>query len=294
LLEQGADTLDAVVAGVNTVEDDPKKGGVGLGGLPNEHGVMQLDASVMLGPTHEAGAVGSLEGIRNPSSVALEVCWEPDHVMLVGPGAKQFAQMHGFEEENPLTERARKAWLRWKQELSPSDDWCEPGYEKGEHGPPGPEEERTLGTIDLSACNTKREVSGVTSTNGPAWKVPGRVDDSPIIGAGLYVRGSIGSAGATGRGEAAIIACGSRVAVEARSRGLHPTDACLAAVDRVLEMNRKPHLWRDDGTPAFQVSFDAVDVKGRAGGGSIKRGSMAIADRKGSRRVDMAHRFGRE
>lgn len=294
LLEDGADTLDAVVAGVNTVEDDPNKGGVGLGGLPNEHGVMQLDASVMHGPTHEAGAVGSLEGIRNPSSVALKVCWETDHVMMVGPGAKQFALMHGFEDENLLTEQARKSWLRWKQKLSGSDDWFEPGYKKGAHGLLGPEEERKLGTIHLSACNAKGEVSGVTSTSGLAWKIPGRVGDSPIIGAGLYVRGTVGSAGATGRGEAAIIAGGSQVVVEAMSQGLHPTDACLAAVDRVLEMNRKPYLWRDDGKPAFQVSFYAVDVKGRAGGGSIFPGRMAVADRSGSRRVDMAHRFKRK
>jgi len=294
LLEAGADTLDAVVAGVNTVEDDPNKGGVGLGGYPNEHGVMQLDASVMHGPTHEAGAVGSLEGIRNPASVALKVCWETDHVLLVGPGAKQFALLQGFEEENLLTEKARKAWLRWKQSLSGKDDWFEPGFKKGEHGLLGPEEERKLGTIHLSACNSQGEVSGVTSTSGLAWKIPGRVGDSPILGAGLYVRGSVGSAGATGRGEAAIIAGGSHVVVEAMAQGQHPTDACLAAVDRVLEMNRKPYLWRDDGKPRFQVSFYAVDVKGRAGGASIKPGRMAVADRAGSRRVDMAYRFGRK
>lgn len=291
LMEQGADSLDAVVEGVTLVEDDPDKGGVGLGGLPNERGVMQLDASVMHGPTHEAGAVASLERVRNPAKVALEVCWETDHVLLVGPGALEFARLHGFEEQDLLTERARKAWLRWKQRLSDRDDWFEPGFKKGAHGIDEPEGERLLGTIHLSGCNAKGEVSGVTSTSGLAWKIPGRVGDSPILGAGLYVRGAVGSAGATGRGEAAIIAGGAQAVVDAMARGLHPTDACLEAVDRTIEMNRKPYLWKEDGTPAFQVSYYAVDVKGRAGGASIRPGRMAIGDRKGSRRVDTASRF---
>ena len=162
-------------------------------------------------------------------------------------------------------------------------------WEKRPELKPTKEGPRETGTINFNVCNEKGEVSGVTSTSGLSWKLPGRVGDSPIIGAGLYVHGPTGSAGATGRGEAAIIAGGSQAAVDGMARGLSPEDACLAAVERVLEMNRMPYLWREDGTPKFNVRFYAVNTRGEVGAGSIYPGRFAAADKKGVRKQDCAH-----
>ena len=173
MLRAGEDTLDAAIAGVNIVELDPEDTSVGYGGLPNEEGVVELDACVMHGPTARAGSVAALRGIRTPSKVAQLVLERTDHVMMVGSGALRFAKAYGFTEEDLLTERARIAWAR----------------EVAANPPPG--------TITCLTLNRRGEMSGVTTTSGLAWKIPGRIGDSPIIGAGLYVAQQVGAAGST-------------------------------------------------------------------------------------------------
>ncbi len=222
MISEGSDPLDAVIAGVAIVEDDPKDTSVGYGGLPNEAGIVELDAAVMHGPTHSAGAVASLRYIKNPAQVAQRVMQQSDHVLLVGEGALQFARAHGFKEQNLLTERARKIWLHWKQHLSENDDWLPPPKSdldpevseffrqhslpsyarRTADGRPNPMRfVRPTGTIHCSALNANGDMSCVTTTSGLAFKIPGRVGDSPIIGAGTYADNRSCAVSATGHGE---------------------------------------------------------------------------------------------
>jgi N4-(beta-N-acetylglucosaminyl)-L-asparaginase len=286
LLKRGADTLDAVVATVNQVEDDPNDDSVGYGGLPNEEGVVELDASVMHGPTRRAGSVASIREIKNPSKVAKLVMERTDHVMLVGEGALRFAVAHGIERQNLLTERSRVAWLRWKETMSDRDSWG-PGLDSPEwkeqtlrmlpsHLNDAEKEEwvayirRVIqdpptGTINCLAVNEKGDISGVTTTSGLSWKIPGRVGDSPIIGAGLYVDNDIGAAGSTGRGEENIKVSGAHTIVEMMRKGMAPKDACLEALKRV-ERNYngdKAKLRR------FHLLFYALNKDGVHGGASL-------------------------
>src|SRR5258708_1778908 len=189
---QGADTLDAVIEGVKIQELDPADDSVGSGGLPNAEGVVQLDASCLHGPTRRAGAVGALEGIKTPSEVAKLVLEYTNHIMLVGAGAKKFALEYGFHEENLLTEHSREAWLHWRANLNPADDYLDV--------PVGhPMSVRPTGTINCNAVTPQGDLSSVTSTSGLAFKIPGRVGDSAIVGAGQYADNDVGAAGA-GRG----------------------------------------------------------------------------------------------
>jgi N4-(beta-N-acetylglucosaminyl)-L-asparaginase len=220
MLKSGGDTLDAVVAGVNIVEDDPRDNSVGYGGLPNEEGDVELDSSVMHGPSRRAGAVASLRNIKNPSKVAKLVLERTDHILIVGEGALRFALKHGFKREDLLTEDSRKIWLKWREEMSPNDAWgASPNHPKPNpkasvsQANPSREEiafnewaaeiiqRRPTGTINCLAVNAGGDISGVTTTSGLAWKIPGRVGDSPLIGSGLYVDNEVGAAGSTGRGE---------------------------------------------------------------------------------------------
>lgn len=173
MIADGHDTLDAVVAGVSLVEDDPNDTTVGLGGLPNEDGVVELDAAVMHGPTHRAGGVAALRNVRSAARLAQLVMEQTDHVLLVGEGALRFARAQGFVEENLLTEKARKIWLYWRQTRSDNDDWLPPPKEKLD-----PEVrkffERPTGTIHCAAINAKDDLSCTTSTSGLALKLPGQ------------------------------------------------------------------------------------------------------------------------
>lgn len=200
LLLGGADPLDAATEGVRIQELDPADMSVGYGGLPNADGVVQLDASCMHGPSKRAGGVAALEGIKTPSQVAKLVMRYTDHILLVGEGAKRFALSYGLHEENLLTDRARDAWLRWRANLNPDDDWLDiPDSDRlSDH--PG-------GTITCAVVTPTGDLSSVTSTSGLAWKLPGRVGDSPLVGAGQYCDNAVGAAGSTGRGEACIKAC---------------------------------------------------------------------------------------
>jgi N4-(beta-N-acetylglucosaminyl)-L-asparaginase len=272
MIQAGADPLDAVIAGVNIVEDDPDDMSVGYGGLPNEDGVVELDSSVMYGPTHTAGAVAALRNIKNPSKVARLVMERTDHVLIVGEGALRFAKAHGFKEEDLLTDKAREAWLRWKETMSDRDNWFPPKSDRL------PEDLRqvmsTHGTINCIALDAAGRLAGVTTTSGLSWKIAGRVGDSPIIGAGLYVDNEIGAAGSTGRGEANLQTCASYRVVEAMGRGLSPEQACLEACKAVAAKTKLvPRLCDAQGRPNFGLDFYALNKKGEFGSAGLYQGS---------------------
>jgi N4-(beta-N-acetylglucosaminyl)-L-asparaginase len=274
MIQAGADALDAVVAGVNIVEDDPNDMSVGYGGFPNEDGVVELDASVMHGPSGRGGAVAALQNIKNPVSVAKTVMERSDHVLLVGPGALRFAKAHGFKEMDLLTDRAREAWLKWKENLSTEDDWLPPhDIDSKDIGEAMRSALRNHGTINCDAIDLKGNISGCTTTSGLAFKIPGRVGDSPILGAGLYVDNEVGAAGSTGRGEANLLACSSAMIVEYMRQGKSPTDACLMACERIVRQTRERRLLDNKGRPKFQVDFYAINKQGQYGAGAIWSGS---------------------
>ncbi|MDE3166880.1 MAG: N(4)-(beta-N-acetylglucosaminyl)-L-asparaginase [Acidobacteriota bacterium] len=260
LLHSGTDTLDAVIAGVNIVELDPNDHSVGYGGLPNEDGVVELDASCMHGPTRRAGAVGALRNIKTPSNVAKAVLEQTAHMFLVGEGALRFARTLGFKEEDLLTEESRQAWLVWKRSLRDSNghnNWV-PGIDappKKKTGAldleqlkrefPGVGEKWLAqcidfavhpphGTINCIALNDKGEMSAVTTTSGMAWKIPGRVGDSPVIGGGLWLDQDVGAAGSTGLGEENLRACGAHTCVENMRHGMSAREAALDTLKRVV------------------------------------------------------------
>jgi N4-(beta-N-acetylglucosaminyl)-L-asparaginase len=307
ITRQNADTLDAIIAGVNITELDPEDQSVGLGGLPNEDGVVQLDASCMHGPTRRAGAVGALEDIATASNVAKAVMDYTDHVMLVGAGAKKFALQMGFKEQNLLTEKSRQDWLRWKQCLNPNDNWLDEAGGGKREAVGGMRDagsgmrvaydnplhvKFTTGTINMNAVNARGDISSVTTTSGRSWKIPGRVGDSPIVGAGQYCDNTVGAAGSTGRGEANIKVCGAFLIVEFMRQGLSPEQACLRCVDRVIAMTETRLL--DNGRPLFDLEFYAVAKDGRFGGASAYEGAhMAVADASGARLVPIAFKFPR-
>jgi N4-(beta-N-acetylglucosaminyl)-L-asparaginase len=280
VLKSGGDTLDAVLAVVTKVEDDPEDNTVGLGGLPNEDCIVELDASVMHGPTRRAGAVGSIQKIKNPSLVAKIVMEKTNHVFIVGQGAEKFAVDEGFQTMNLLTEKSRTAWLAWK--AATTENW-RPGLDSPEwreklallldtpeklawqgwienvvmHPP--------TGTINCLAVDAKGDISGTTTTSGLAWKIAGRVGDSPIIGAGLFVDNDIGAAGSTGRGEENIKISGGHTIVEMMRKGMSPTDACLEAQHRVVR-NYKPFPER---LKKIDIVFYAVNKNGDHGSSTL-------------------------
>lgn len=293
VIRAGGDPLDAVIAGVNIVEDDPEDMSVGYGGLPNEDGVVELDSSVMYGPTHSAGAVAALRNIKNPSQVARLVMERTDHVLIVGEGALKFAKAHGFKEEDLLTEKSRAAWLRWKETMSDRDNWFPPKKENL------PEELRSVmsthGTINCIAIDAAGRLAGVTTTSGLSWKLAGRVGDSPIIGAGLYVDNEIGAAGSTGRGEANLQTCASFRIVDAMGRGKSPEQACLEACEAVVAKTKLvPRLCDDQGRPNFGLDFYALNKKGQFGAaGLYQGGKYAVHDGVENKLRDVAFLFKR-
>jgi len=293
MLLEKRDPLDCVVAGVNIVEDDPADNTVGYGGLPNEEGVVELDAAVMHGPTHRAGAVASLRGIKNPSKVAKLVMEQTDHVLLVGEGALKFARAMGFKEENLLTEESRKIWLYWKQTLSHDDDWIAPPLEDQD---PAVREffKRPTGTIHCSGMNADGDISCVTSTSGLAFKLPGRVGDSPIIGAGLYVDNAVGSCGSTGRGEANLANLSSHAAVELMRSGMSPRDAGLEVMRRVADTT-VPRLRDKKGRPSFDLKLYLLCKDGTHAGISMwSQNRFAITDSHGTRHEDCVALYERD
>jgi len=270
-LKSGGDTLDSALRVVKGPEDDPNDTSVGLGGVPNEEGVVELDACCMHGPTRRAGSVGAVRNIKNVSLVSKAVMEHTGHVMLVGEGAERFAVAMGFPRENLLTDHSRKVWLLWK-EFNSSDDWWGPGLADPHFQPPttspaekpqsellreriknlqaraaelgiGPERQLEAvrkvlfpptGTIHCSALNDKGEISGCTTTSGLAFKLPGRVGDSPIIAAGCYTDQDVGSAGATGSGEENIKVAGAHTIVENMRHGMSPQEAGMDTLKRIV------------------------------------------------------------
>ncbi len=255
--EENKKLLDAIEIGANVVELDPEDTSVGYGGLPNEEGVVSLDASIMYGPTYNCGSVSGLESIKKACSVARLVMERTDHMMLVGEGALRFARAHGFPEENLLTDRSRRIWLRWKENLSDKDDWLPP--EDGDYGL----EKRPGGTINVLGIDGDGNVAGITTTSGLFGKIPGRIGDSPIIGAGLYLDNEVGAAGATGRGEEVIRTCGSFFVVEKMRQGMSPQEACEAICQRIIDING------GKSKVDFNDKFVAVNKEGEVGCASI-------------------------
>lgn len=291
-MTEGWRPVDAAVAGVSVVEDDPEDDGVGIGGLPNEDGVVELDASVMDGPSGLAGAVAALQNIQNPAQVALKVMRHTDHVLLVGEGALRFARAHGFPEVNLLTEAARKKWLEWKAKRSAIDDWITPD-ENGEHGKEWFDKyKHKTGTIHLGAVGANGDVGSCTTTSGLAFKLAGRVGDSPVIGCGNYCDNDVGTGGGTGRGEASILINSASFVVHQMGLGKSPTDACVAAVRRVDRLTRIKRLRDDKGRLNFQIQFYATNKKGEFGSASTYADQFSVCDDKGPRRVDMASLYG--
>jgi N4-(beta-N-acetylglucosaminyl)-L-asparaginase len=295
MVKNGADALDAVIAGVNIVEDDPKDDSVGYGGLPNEEGVVELDSAVMHGPSYRGGSVASLRNIKNPSKVARVVMERTDHVLIVGDGALKFAKAHGFKEENLLTEESREKWLKWKENLSKEDDWLPPHtIEDTDIGEYMKSYLRHYGTIHCSGLDLNGNLSCVTTTSGLAYKIPGRVGDSPIIGAGLYCDNEVGSAGSTGRGEANLLNCSSVMIVEWMRQGKSPEEACLLACKRVNERCREKRLKDEKGRFKHNVTFYGINKLGEYGGASIWKGaSYLIHDGTEAKKLECAYLFER-
>jgi N4-(beta-N-acetylglucosaminyl)-L-asparaginase len=293
MMQNGSTALDAAIAGVNLVEEDPEDITVGYGGIPNENGVVQLDAAVMDGPTHRAGSVAALEGIKYPSRVARLVMERTDHVLLTGQGAQDFATMHGFPIENLLTERAREIWVEWKETLSTDDDYLPPhDMDDTNLGAIMQDVTRHYGTIHCSALDPNGNLGSVTTTSGLFFKIPGRVGDSPIIGAGLYCDNEVGAAGSTGRGEANLQNLSSYLIVERMRAGDTPEEACLFACRRIAENTTVPRLLNDQGEPNFGVRFYAVRKDGKFGGAQMRgTGQMIVGDANGVRLVDIPGLF---
>ncbi|HEY4216588.1 MAG TPA: N(4)-(beta-N-acetylglucosaminyl)-L-asparaginase [Gemmatimonadaceae bacterium] len=305
MLSRGSDPLDAIVAGVQIVELNPNDQSVGLGGLPNEDGVVQLDASCMHGPTKRAGAVGALEDVATAAAVAKAVMDYTDHIMLVDQGAKRFALEMGFKEQNLLTDQSRADWMRWKAKLNPSDNWLDPVDTTRPPGKGGAGDRastshvyydsdgvpHTYGTINMNAVTASGDIASVTTTSGLSWKIPGRVGDSPIIGAGQYCDNEVGAAGSTGRGEANIKVCGAFLAVEFMRQGMTPEQALMKVMERVIAMT-ETRLLDDKGRPHFQLQYYAVNKKGDYAGACAYEGSkFAVADAKGARIENCAYLF---
>ncbi|MFO0816159.1 MAG: N(4)-(beta-N-acetylglucosaminyl)-L-asparaginase [Gemmatales bacterium] len=303
LITKGTDVLDALIAGVNICELDPEDDSVGFGGLPNANGVVQLDASLMHGPTRRAGAVACLEGVRTPSLVAKAVMDHTDHHLIVGKDAQVFARQMGFKIEEDLnTPNSRKQWLEWKRRtdshhypdparraaagMDAALQMCREGLLNYDH---------LFGTINCNGINAKGDLAGVTTTSGLAWKIPGRLGDSPILGAGLYVDNEVGAAGSTGRGEANLYNLSSYLVVEELRRGKSPKDAGMTALRRIKSTTVEKRLKNKRGLPNFNVKFYIVNKTGEYAGVSMypasglkphHYGQYALCNENGPKLVD--------
>ena len=273
-LVAGEDVLDSLIAGVNIVELDPEELGVGYGGRPNADGVVQLDSCCMHGPRKQAGGVAALEGVRTPSLVAREVMRRTDHHLLVGAGAQELARQMGFTVEDDLnTDASRASWLEWKQRIDPGH-WIDPEkrVQAGEAARRSMiadgllDAGSRLGTINCDGVGPTGDVCGVTTTSGLAFKIPGRVGDSPILGAGLWLDNDVGACGSTGRGEANLYSLCSFLVVEQMRLGKSPKDAAMEALRRVKESTVEKRLLNADGNPDFQLTFYVVSRVGEYAG----------------------------
>lgn len=312
LLKQGYSPLDACVEGITLVEDDPEETSVGYGGIPNEDGVVELDAGVMDGRTHRGAGVAGLRNVRHPTKVARLLMQQTHRVLLVGEGALAFARANGFAEENLLTDKARRIWLHWKRVRSQIDDWREPpavaiqadvaewferymnplAAREGTHSSPyAPREAGTSrsevttlgGTVHVAARDAQGNLACATSTSGHAFKLPGRVGDSPILGAGLYADNDAGTCGSLGHGEANLENCSSFAAVELMRAGRSPQEAGLELLRRIAD---RTHPGQQDaqGRPRFNLWLYLLSPDGRHAGVTMwGPKQFALADQRGAR-----------
>ena len=282
LMTSGTDVLEALIAGVNIVELDPLDTSVGYGGLPNAEGVVQLDACCIHGPKKRAGGVGAIEGVKTPSLVAWKVMQETDHHLIVGKGAQDFARSMGFEILADLnTEASRKAWVEWKRRSDPLH-YLDPIKREAELHRVTMEMvaegwinvNHIYGTINCNGVNANGDVCGVTTTSGLAWKIPGRVGDSPVLGAGLYVDNAAGAAGSTGRGEANLYSLASYQIVENMRRGMHPKDAGMEVLTRIKANTVEKRLLKPNGDPNFNLNFYVLSATGEYAGVTMYGGDQ--------------------
>tara|TARA_B100000073_G_scaffold24001_1_gene18701 strand:+ start:505 stop:1458 length:954 start_codon:yes stop_codon:yes gene_type:complete len=258
VLKGGGNSMDAAEKAARNAEADPNNNSVGLGGLPDEEGKVTLDACVM-DSTGNAGSVAFLQNIKHPISVARKVMEETKHVMLVGEGARKFAKLKGFKEVDLLTDKSKKEWKKWlkdKREMTPHE---------------------THDTISVLVQDGNGDLAGACTTSGWAYKMHGRVGDSPIIGSALFVDNEIGSAAATGLGEEVIKTVGSFLVVEMMRQGLTPEEACQEALNRVI----KAH----DGNPDFQIGYIAMRKDGEVGAACLKWSFDYALARKGRNKL---------
>ena len=298
MMTEGKDILESLIEGVKITELDPEDASVGFGGRPNDDGVVQLDSCCMHGPNRRAGGVAGIEGVRTPASVAYQVLQVTDHHLLVGKGAQDFARNLGFKVEDDLnTPRSREMWLEWKRRIDPGH-YLDPKKRAAAGHAAGMsmvrdgliDEEEYYGTINCDGLNANGDLAGVTTTSGLAWKIPGRVGDSPILGAGLYVDNAVGAAGSTGRGEANLYGLCSFLIVEEMRRGAHPKDAAMTALARVKDNTVEKRLLNSRGLPAFGLSFYVVNKAGVHAGVSMytsARSSYAVCDENGPQSLPM-------
>ena len=298
MMTEGEDVLESLIAGVNLNELDPEDGGVGFGGSPNADGIVQLDSCCMHGPKRRAGGVAGIEGVKTPSLVAQAVMQHTDHHLLVGQDAQTFARNMGFTIHDDLnTDRSRERWLEWKRRIDPGHylnpgERARVGYEAGLGmvADGRIDEHDFFGTINCDGINSRGEICGVTTTSGLAWKIPGRVGDSPILGAGLYVDGTYGAAGSTGRGEANLYNLTSYLIVENLRNGMSPKDAGMAGLKRIKENTVEPRLLNSRGEPAFGISFYVLNAKGEYAGVSMyatERSRFAVCTENGGELVPL-------
>ena len=293
MIAGGSDVLDALIAGVNIVELDPLDDSVGYGGLPNANGVVQLDSCCMHGPAKRAGGVAGIEGVRTPSRVAQLVMDTTDHHLLVGKGAQDFARDMGFTIEDDLnTENSRGKWLEWKRRTDPLHYLSPKERQRAYHDVAMQmiaegiiDRDHYYGTINCDGISPKGEICGVTTTSGLSWKIPGRVGDSPILGAGLYVDGEVGAAGSTGRGEANLYNLSSFMVVEEMRRGAHPKDACLTTLRRIAKNTIEKRLLNSKGQPNFGLNFYCLNAKGEHAGVSMYESTYAVCTENGAQTV---------
>ncbi|MEX0641817.1 MAG: N(4)-(beta-N-acetylglucosaminyl)-L-asparaginase [Pirellulales bacterium] len=294
LLRSGKSPLDAVVEGCTASEDDPDELSVGYGGLPNEDGVVELDAAVMDGRRHRAGGVAAMQGIRHPAQVARLVLELTERVLLAGDGARRFDLANGFVEENLLTDRARRMWMYWRRSRGGRNDWK----------PPAPSEreldvelffrehfDRLQGTVHFAALDRNGDLAAATSTSGHAFKLAGRVGDSPIVGAGLYVDNEVGACGSIGRGELNLENLTSYAAVASMRSGAQPVDAGLAMLREIVRRT-SAEVCDDHGRPKFDLRLFLLTKDGRHAGVSLWSGKkIAVVDESGARLEPCAHLF---
>jgi N4-(beta-N-acetylglucosaminyl)-L-asparaginase len=296
VLQQSGSPLDACVEAVTLVEDDPEELTVGYGGLPNEDGLVELDAAVMDGASHRAGAVAALRGIRHPTKVARLVMEQTSRVLLTGEGALRFALANGMVEENLLTDKARRMWHYWRRRRSSIDDWLTPAEVDAELDVQQWFDKRFYGggTVHCAAIDAAGDLAAATSTSGHAFKLAGRVGDSPILGAGLYVDNDVGSCGAIGHGEATMQNCSSFAAVELMRGGLTPVEAGLEALRRVAAKMARAAC-DEQGRPHFNLQLYLLAKDGtHAGVAMWGSKQLAVSDEAGTRLEACAALFERD